>query len=99
MQDLTIRHRLLDFGDSRVGDLGVLEVELLQTGESRQMYQPRVGDLTVALNSNNLAQWALERSAPHFGLNTEILSLQSLHPSFQSLFVRAATTEHYTQCC
>ena len=35
--DRTIRQRLLEFGDSRVGDLGVEEAEPLQTGQPDQV--------------------------------------------------------------
>ena len=45
--DITIWQCLLEFGDARVGDLGVVEMERLQTGQSRQMHQPRVGDLSL----------------------------------------------------
>ena len=43
--DSNVWQRLLEFGDSRVGDLGVVEVEELQTRQSLQLHESRVGDL------------------------------------------------------
>ena len=37
--DLTIRQRLLEFGESRVGDLGAGESERLQTGQFLKITQ------------------------------------------------------------
>lgn len=39
-----LRQRLLQFGDSRVGDLGAIEDEPFQIGQLFEMHQPRVGD-------------------------------------------------------
>ena len=47
--DIAIGQRLLQFGNTRVGDLGAgREVELLQIDHPFKVYQPRVADLLVA---------------------------------------------------
>ena len=47
---------MLQIGDARVGDPGVVEVELLQVGQTFEMHQPRVGNLgPPEINVNNLA--------------------------------------------
>ena len=45
VRDLAVWQGLLQFGDARVGDLGVAEVELLQVRQPLEMHQSRVGDL------------------------------------------------------
>ncbi len=57
VNDVTIRQCLLELGHARVGDLGVVEEEPLQTGQSLKMHQPCVRDLgaeEVDLNNFSL---------------------------------------------
>ena len=45
MPDIAVGQGLLQFGDTRVGDLAiVVKAERLQLGQPLQMFQPRVGD-------------------------------------------------------
>ena len=45
LTDLAVRQGLLQFGDVRVGDLGVGEASCLQVAQILEMHQPRVSDL------------------------------------------------------
>ena len=48
MVDLALRQSLLEFLDSRIGDLGVHQAEHFQLRESLQVHQSRIGDLGTA---------------------------------------------------
>ena len=45
LRDSAVGQHLLQFGDARAGDHGVLEPKLLQVGDILEAHQPRVGDL------------------------------------------------------
>ena len=47
MDDLAVRQCLLEFLNSFVGDLGVAEVQPLETGQPSQLLQAGIGDLSV----------------------------------------------------
>ena len=45
--DHAVRQRLLQFGNSFIGDLSPVEIELLQIGQPSKMYQPRIGNFCL----------------------------------------------------
>ena len=47
LPDLAVWQCLLQFGDTRAGDLGVLDVEKCQGGQPLEVHEPRVGDVVA----------------------------------------------------
>ena len=102
LKDPSVGQRLLQFGDTRVGDLGSPKLEFPQVGQTFEMHQPGGGDLGVgAVDFNNLAliirlDTGTELHQLGNGIGVDSLSRQVICRRVPRFMRRIATTPDHT---